>query len=110
VLHESYIPPAVWTEHQRTTEFLGLIGSPQRRVLVGTEVPEGQPPAYNTLNRVIWREAETGRELARTDLLRAVNTGTIVEPGYSGRMYYLARDGKIIELKVRPASASPAKH
>jgi hypothetical protein len=26
----------------------------------------------------------------------------MVEPGYAGRMYFLAQNGKIIELTVRP--------
>jgi hypothetical protein len=95
----------VWVEHQRTAEFLTLIGSRQRRVLVGTDVPPGQFPGNNTQNRVIWREAETGLELARSDLLPAVVTGTIVEPGYAGRMYYFTEESKLIELTVKPTPA-----
>ena len=29
----------------------------------------------------------------------------MVQPGYAGRMYYMAQEGKIIELTVRPARA-----
>jgi hypothetical protein len=91
-----------WTKRQRTTEFLALIGPPRRRVVVGTDIPFGQPLGENRNDRVVWREAATGRELARSRLLPAVLTGTMVEPGYAGRMYYLARDGKIIRLTVSP--------
>jgi hypothetical protein len=96
----------LWTQPQRTAEFLALIGPPDQRVVVGTETPVGQFPGMNTQNRVIWRNAGTGAERTRTDLLPAVSTGSMVEPGYAGRMYYLAQEGKIIELTVRPASAS----
>jgi outer membrane protein assembly factor BamB len=92
----------VWTAPQRTVEFLALIGPQQRRVLVGTDVPLGQQPGSNTNDWVVWRNADTGDEIARSPLLRAVNGGTMVEPGYAGRMYFLAQDGKIIELTVRP--------
>ena len=93
----------VWTAPQRTLEFLALIGPAQRRVLVGTDVPPGQQVGANTQDWVVWRKADTGYEIARSPLLSAVNGGTMVEPGYAGRMYFLAQNGKIIELKVRPA-------
>jgi hypothetical protein len=94
---------AVWGAPQRTVEFLALIGPAERRVMVGTDVPSDQTPGNNTNDWVVWRNAETGDEIARSPLLRAVNAGTMVEPGYAGRMYFLAQDGKIIELTVRPA-------
>jgi len=94
----------VWSAQQRTIEFLALIGPAQRRVLVGTDVPSGQTPGSNTNDWVVWRNADTGDEIARSPLLRAVNGGTMVEPGYAGHMYFLAQDGHIIELTVRPVS------
>jgi hypothetical protein len=91
----------IWTVPQRTTEFLALIGAPERRVVVGTELPPDQFLRSNTLDFVVWRDAANGRELARTQQpLPAINTGTMVEPYYFGRMYYLARTGEIIELAV----------
>jgi hypothetical protein len=93
----------IWTEPQRTTEFLALIGPPERRVIVGTEIPPGQPLGGNTHDFVVWRAAATGRELARTPQpLTAISTGSMVEPYYFGRMYYLAKTGEIIELAVQP--------
>jgi hypothetical protein len=92
----------VWTAPQRTLEFLALIGPAQRRVLVGTDVPRDQQIGANTQDWVVWRNADTGDEIARSPLLSAVNGGTMVEPGYDGRMYFLAQNGKIIELRVRP--------
>jgi hypothetical protein len=92
----------IWRAPQRTTEFLALIGPAQRRVLVGTDVPPGQQIGANTQDWVVWRNAETGDEIARSPLLTAVNTGTMVEPGNAGRMYFLAQNGQIIELTVRP--------
>jgi hypothetical protein len=92
----------VWTAPQRTTEFLALIGPAQRRVLVGTDVPPDQQVGANTQDWVVWRNAATGEEIARSPLLPAVNSGTMVEPGYAGRLYFLAQNGKIIALTVRP--------
>lgn len=96
----------VWTRRQRTTEFLALIGSEQSRVLVGTAIPPREPLASHAHNRVIWRDANTGHELARSPSLPAVSTGSMVEPGYDGRMYYMGQASQIIELTVTP---SPGK-
>ena len=75
-----------------------------RRVIVGTDVPPEQQVGANTQDWVIWRNADTGDEIARSPLLPAVNSGTMVEPGDAGRMYFLAQNGKIIELTARPLS------
>jgi len=99
----------VWTAPQLTIEFLALIGPQNRRVLVGTDVPSGQQPGSNTNDYVVWRNADTGEELARSQLLTAVNGGTMVEPAYAGRMYFLAENGKIIELTVRPDNSGKKK-
>ncbi|MBV9809685.1 MAG: hypothetical protein JO286_21050 [Solirubrobacterales bacterium] len=91
----------VWSERQRTTEFLALIGPSARRVVVGTDIPFGERLGKNKLDRVVWRVAATGRELARSRLLPAILNGSMVQPGYAGRMYYLQVD-KLIELSVSP--------
>lgn len=93
----------VWTAHQRTTEFLALIGPPDRRVLVSTAIPPGQVPNQNTTDFVVWRDAQTGRELAHTRQLPAMTSGTMIQPYYFGKMFYLGLEGNLIELAVRPA-------
>jgi len=35
-------------------------------------------------------------------LLPVVDTGTMVQPDYAGRMSYMAQEGKVIELTVAP--------
>jgi hypothetical protein len=93
----------VWTARQRTTEFLAVIGPRDRRVLVTTAIPPGQVPLQNTTDFVVWREAQTGRELARTQQqLPAITNGTMIQPYYLGKIFYPALDGELIELTVRP--------
>jgi hypothetical protein len=93
----------VWTVPQNTQEFLTLIGPRGHRVLVGTDSP-GQNSASPTYQNVVWRDAATGQELARSPALTPISTGTMVQPSYWGRIYDPAADGQIIELAVRPAS------
>lgn len=98
----------LWKAPQRTFEFLALIGPPDKRVVVGTDVPYGvvgvpdQRISAPNNHYVVWRDAATGAELARSPLLEtAINAGTMIEPGYGGRMYGLGKNGKIIELTAR---------
>jgi hypothetical protein len=100
----------VWTAHQRTTEWLTLIGPRGSRVVVGTEIPPGQFPLQNTTDFVVWRDAQSGRELARTQQLPAVTSGDMVEPYYFGNMFYMGLEGNLIELAVEPAPAKGKSH
>jgi hypothetical protein len=93
----------VWSQRQRTTEFLALIGPEHSRVLVGTAIPPRESLASHAHNSVIWRNADNGHELARSDLLPMVATGSMVEPAYDGRMYYMGQKNQIIELTATPA-------
>ena len=68
---------------------------------MGTAIPFGQPLGTNRNDQVVWRVAATGRELARSRRLPAILNGTMVQPGYGGRMYYL-QVHKLIELTVSP--------
>jgi hypothetical protein len=95
-------PTRVWTVPQNTDEFLALIGPPGRRVLVATDSP-GQSAFSPAFQNVVWRDAATGRELARSPALTPISTGSMIEPSYGGRMNYLATNGQILELAVRPA-------
>jgi hypothetical protein len=87
---------------QNTDEFLALIGPAGHRVLVATDSP-GQSANSPTYQDVVWRDAATGRELARSPALTPISSGSMVEPSYGGRMDYLATGGQILELAVRPA-------
>ena len=53
---------------------------------------------------VVWRDAQTGDELARTaQPLPAMTSGTMIQPYYFGKMFYMGLKGELIELAVRPA-------
>ena len=43
-----------------------LIGRRKHRVWVGTAIPGAEIPGRHTTDRVVWRDARTGRELARS--------------------------------------------
>jgi hypothetical protein len=95
-----------WAVDQTTLSFLTLIGPADQRVLIGTNIPvtnfQELLQGYST-EQVIWRNAQTGQELASSSLFPAMSQGVLVTPGYAGLQYFLAADGNIIALQVMPA-------
>lgn len=88
----------VWKVDQRTTEFTTLINPSATRVLVGTDIPGGEIPGNNSNDYAVWRNAATGEELARSPLLPAMTQGTMIQPYYSGSMFYQGQSGTLIKL------------
>lgn len=92
----------VWKKNQTTTEFTTLIGPQNTRVLVGTDIPAIEIPGRNMNDVVVWRNAATGDELARSPLLPAMTQGTMVQPYYNGDMFFEGQSGTLIKLMPRP--------
>jgi WD40 repeat protein len=86
-----------WSVDQTTLCFTTLIGPSNARVLIGTNIPVKtfQGLKNYTQEQVVWRSADTGTELARSDYFDKMVTGILVTPGFGGLMYYLAQDGTI---------------
>lgn len=89
----------VWTADQRTTEFTTLINPQANRVLVGTDIPNGEIPGNNHNDYAVWRNAATGVEIARSPLLPAMTQGTMIQPYYLGAMFYEGQTGTLIKLQ-----------
>lgn len=85
----------LWKRNQVTTEFMALIGPSNARVLVGTDIPLSlvPTPSYpggNVSDYVVWRNAATGAEIARTSsaLTTQITSGSMIQPTYNGNMIY----------------------
>lgn len=92
----------IWKANQTTTEFTALIGSKNKRILVGTDIPGPEIPGRNLNDYAVWRNAHTGAEIARSPLLPAMTQGTMIQPYYSGEMFYEGQLGQLIKLKPHP--------
>jgi len=88
----------VWKQTQTTTEWATLIGPKAHRVWVGTDIPVNEIPGKNTHDQVVWRDARTGQELARSKELPNMTQGSAVQPGYGGSMFFPGQDGTLIKL------------
>ena len=98
-----------WTEDQRTLSFTTVVGPPDKRVLIGTNIPVKTFKGLRnyTSEQVVWRDAASGKELARTSDLPKMTTGILVTPAYGGIDHYLAANGHIYALQVVAEPAQP---
>ena len=92
----------VWKKTQTTTEWATLIGPKHHRVWVGTDIPFPEIPGKHSTNTVVWRDARTGRELARSERVPYMTQGSAVQPGYGGSMYFPGAEGMLIKLTPAP--------
>ena len=94
----------VWKKTQTTTEWATLIGPKEHRVWVGTDIPGAEIPGKNaTTTVVVWRDAATGRELARSDRVPAMTQGSAVQPGYGGSVFFPGAKGTLFKLTPHAA-------
>ena len=100
-LTESGITTA-WKETQTTTEWATLIGPKEHRIWVGTDIPGAEIPGANATDTVVWRDAGTGRELARSERVPQMTQGRAVQPGYGGSMYFPGAEGMLVKLTPAP--------
>jgi hypothetical protein len=91
----------VWTVSQATTEHIAIIGPQDRRAIVASSVPGAEIPGANKHDEVVWRNAATGQELARSERLPEMTPATMIQPSYSGNVLYPGLQGSL--YKVVPA-------
>lgn len=91
----------LWVREQKMFCFPSLFGGSGNRQVVGTDYDSSRG------DQVVWRDAATGDEVARTAVLDPNFNGSTVGPGYDGRFYYLAQTFQaIVELTPVPAPQS----
>ena len=93
-----------WRVAQRSLSFTTLVGPDADRVVVGTDLPDvsSVPEVMTTtVEQVVWRDADTGEELARSADLPRMSPGVLVTPAFDGTMFELGHRGQLTELAVR---------
>jgi hypothetical protein len=104
-----------WVVDDITSGFQPLIGPKDKRVLLISRMKknvEKEPllPALMTGNykeQVTWRDAATGRLMAESDFFEGLTVGSLITPGFGGRVYFPTGKG-FITMQVMPAGASPS--
>jgi hypothetical protein len=92
----------VWKKTQTTTEWATLIGPKGQRTWVGTDIPGGEIPGKNKTNKVVFRDASTGRELARSAKVPVMTQGSAIQPGYGGSVFFPGSKGTLVKVSPSP--------
>jgi hypothetical protein len=98
---------------ETTSSFLTLIGPPDKRVLIGTNMNATKqqimqsltapsPQAISYTEQILWRDAASGKVLAASDYFPAMSPGILVTPGYGGLIHEMLYNGHIMNLQVAP--------
>ncbi|HUO05432.1 MAG TPA: hypothetical protein VMU16_09570 [Candidatus Binataceae bacterium] len=95
----------VWTADQTTTEWIAIIGPRGKRVIVGSDIPGAEIPDINTEDEVVWRNAATGQEIARSPRLPKMTSGTMIQPDYFGNVFYPGEAGTLYKLQPSPSGS-----
>jgi hypothetical protein len=69
---------------------------------VGTDIPGAEIPGRNVTDTVVWRDARTGKELARSGRVPHMTQGSAVQPGYGGSMFFPGAEGTLVKLTPAP--------
>ena len=94
----------VWKKPQTTTEWATLIGPKNQRVWVGTDIPGAEIPGKNKTDKVVFRDAATGRELARSARVPVMTQGSAIQPGYGGSVFFPGATGTLVKVTPAPKS------
>ncbi len=94
----------LWWKKQRTLNFSALVGAPEARVLVASDI-RGPCFFMRCLRKfaeeeIVFRNADTGEEIGRSEALPKMTPGAMVTPGEDGALYYLGVDGEIFKITV----------
>ena len=98
----------LWRVKQRTLNFSTLIGSSTQRVFLATDIG-GPCPRMICLKQynkevVVFRNAATGQEIARSSALPKMTSGALLTPGEHGVIYYLGIAGSVYQVTVKAAA------
>jgi hypothetical protein len=92
-----------WRVDQRSLSFTTLVGPADARVIIGTDIV-GLDSFQGLLEapheQVVFRDAATGDEIARSGDLPRMSHGILVTPSFDGRFFELGHRGTITELTL----------
>ena len=94
-----------WKVAQTTTEFIAIMGPPDQRVIVGSNIPEPRFRVSTRRTRSCGGTQRRVRRSLRSARLPAMTSGTMVQPYYFGDMFYPGAAGSLYKLQPAPAGS-----
>jgi hypothetical protein len=100
----------MWVVDATTSAFQPLIGPKDRRIILLSNAKRNvaQEPIKaaiftgNYTEQLTWRDAATGRIIAASDFFEPLTLGSLITPGFGGRVYFPTGKG-FITMQVKPA-------
>jgi len=90
-----------WRVDQGSISFSALIGPPDARILISSDIADGYRVDY-TREAMVWRRASDGVELARSPVFMRMG-GTVLAPDCAGVVYAASsRASQIHRLQLQP--------
>jgi hypothetical protein len=90
----------VWSVEDATYGFQTIVGPKDQRVLVVSNInPNATMEEINAGNyteQVVWRNMLTGDPLAQSEFTEPMTVGSLITPGYGGRVYYVTNSDFIV--------------
>jgi hypothetical protein len=107
----------LWVVDDTTNAFQPLIGPKDARVMLLSNAKKNvqKEPiklalfTANYTEQVTWRDAASGRIIAASDFFEPLTPGSLVTPGFGGRVYFPTGKGFMV-LQVMPKPSSPRSH
>lgn len=98
-----------WKETQgHMSSFWSIIAGKENRQIIGNDFWATSAKGKKKGDRIIWRDAATGKEIVATKILDKNSNPCIATPGFEGRFYYFATTSqKLVEMT--PVAKFPAK-
>jgi hypothetical protein len=102
----------LWRADQRTFSFFTTYGPSSQRVVLSTNINISNPQDVFGVGpgvygeQFVWRQAATGKVLARSGYYDSMSQGILPTPGYGGLWYMLQTDGGIVSMEVVKKSSS----
>jgi hypothetical protein len=105
----------VWVADDTTNAFQPLIGPKDKRVMLLSNAKknvEKEPIKLalftaNYKEQVTWRDASSGRIIAQSDFFESLSPGSLITPGFGGRVYFPTGKGFIVlQVMPKPSSSS----
>ncbi len=89
-----------------SSDYFTLVGPKDQRVLVSQNIDPSTTTAdiatgFNYKETVLWANARTGKTIAESASNPSTAVGSLINPGYGGRMYTMGNDGSLFIYQVQ---------
>ena len=92
-----------------SSDYFTMVGPKNERVLISQNIDPGTTTAdvatgFNYKETVLWVNEDTGKTITESASNPSTAAGSLINPGYGGRVYTMGNDGSLFIYQVKPKS------